>query len=605
MKKVVRTLATTLSLAMVLTACGGGSGSNKKDSGAAAEDSKKEFGIVFNAPSLVVKNEGEAIEGGTVNYGLINESPVEGIFEENLSQSQYDSYIQGLYQGGNLYNLDESFRIVSSDKVDINYDFENNQITWKLNKDLKWNDGTPVTSKDLAYSYEVVGHPDYTGVRYDPSEDERIIGMKEYHAGQADSISGLEMPDDQTLVVKYTKLTPATQWGAGMKPSLMPYHYLKDVAIKDLESCDQIRLKPLSWGPFYISSMVQGEKFELSANPNWYKGKPGLDKINVEVLSSSNVVAAMKAHKYDILSEVPSKAVNELKEVPGYQMVGKGQFYYSYLGFALGHYDKENENIIPNPDAKMANVNLRKAMGYAIDQMSIAEKFYKGNNTLAKSVILPVFTDFYNHDIEGYTYDVEKAKSLLDEAGYKDVDGDGFREDPKGQPLVIKLAMMSGGDTAEPLSQYYLQCWEQIGLKVELSTGRLIEMKNFYEMVQNEDPEIDVFAAAWGVGTNPSPKESYGNHAAFNLSRYTSETLQEPIDRITSDKASDPEFLAKAYKDFQKAVFDEVPVIPMQWRNEWTIVNKRLLNVDAGYGNGAEVTSAGDWKVTSDKPLEK
>lgn len=612
MKKFTKVLALTLAVGMSLTACkpadSGKTGSTDAGNTNSTEVVSKDNGeskINWDAKSLPVKNEGEAIEDGVLEYGLVSDSPIKGVFDASLYSDQNDSTVMGLMNGGNLYDSDDSFRIISSDRVEIDYDQDAKTVTFKLNPDLKWNDGTPVTAMDLAYPYYIVGHKDYTGVRYDKSEDERIVGMKEYHEGKTDKIEGITTPDDHTVVVQYTELTPATQWGSGLRVDLSPYHYIKDIPIGELEESDQIRVKPLSAGPYYISNYVQGQKIELSANEHYYKGKPKIAKINIEVVPVSNVVSAMKAHKYDMISSVPSKSVDELQDVPGYQMVGTGDFFYSYFGFALGHYDKETGDITTNPDAKMANVNLRKALGYAIDQNAIAEKFYKGHNELAKSVTLPIFTEFYNNDIEGYVYDPDKAMKLLDEAGYKDVDNDGFREDPNGEPFSINLAMMSGGDTQEPLSQYYLQCWEKIGIKAELATGNLIEYNSFYDKLEAEDPGIDVFAAAWGVGTNPSPKETYGNSAAFNMSRYTSDKLQEAIDRITSPEAADPEFMAQAYKDFQQIVFDEVPAIPLQWRTGWQMVNNRVLNYDAGYGNGEKVTNSGDWAVSAEKPLDK
>lgn len=615
MKKGIKGLALALSMSMLLTACGGGSKSNDKastdnasnstvtESNGSSEKATKE--IKWDAKSLPVRGEGDPIEGGTLQYAIVADSPIKGIFDENLYQDNNDYYVIGLCNGGNLYDADESFRLVSSDRLEINWDDENNKVEFKLNPDLKWSDGEPVTSKDLEYSYYVVGSPDYTGIRYDGTEHGRIIGMEDYHAGKTDKIEGITTPDDQTMVIQFSKFTPATHWGSGLQPSLMPYHYLKDIPIGDLEESDEIRIKPLSAGPYYISNYVQGEKIELTANPYYYKGKPSIDTINMEVVPQSNILSAIKAHKYDMVSIVPSKSVEEFKQVPGYNMEGVGDFYYSYLGFELGHFDKEKGEVTVNPDAKMADVNLRKAMGYALDQEAVAKQFYQGNNQLAKSVVLPVFGEFYDPSIKGYTYDPDKANQLLDEAGYKDVDGDGMREDKDGKPLEIHLAMMEGGDTQEPLSQYYLQSWADVGLNVTLATGRLIEFNSFYDKLEAEDPEIDVFAAAWGVGTNPNPKETYGNSAAFNMSRYTSDKLQEAIDRISSMEANDKDFVNKAYKDFQNIVFDEVPAIPLQWRTNWQLVNKRVLNYDAGYGNGEHINNAGDWALSADAPLEE
>lgn len=215
MKKYVRVITLVLVLGLLLTACGGNKpaeGGNKE--GESVERKSPESTIAFDAASLVVEHEGEAIEGGILQYGIVTDPPLKGLFDINLYEDSYDAYILQLMYGGNLYGYDESFKLVSSEYVDINYDFDNNTVTWKLNPELKWNDGTPVTSKDLEYPFYVVGHPDYTGVRYDDTEDGRIVGMNEYHAGETDTISGITLPDELTMVVQYDPLTPATQWGS-------------------------------------------------------------------------------------------------------------------------------------------------------------------------------------------------------------------------------------------------------------------------------------------------------------------------------------------------------------------------------------------------------
>ena len=94
-----------------------------------------------------------------------------------------------------------------------------------------------------------------------------------------------------------------------------------------------------------------------------------------------------------------------------------------------------------------------------------------------------------------------------------------MREDPEGEPLSINFASMSGGDIAEPLANYYIQSWRDIGLNVELTNGRLIEFNSFYDMVENDDPEIDIYQGAWGVGSDVDPSGLYGPEAPFNYTR--------------------------------------------------------------------------------------
>jgi len=97
--------------------------------------------------------------------------------------------------------------------------------------------------------------------------------------------------------------------------------------------------------------------------------------------------------------------------------------------------------------------------------------FYNNLRIPANALIDPGHGTFWNNKQAGYNYDPEKAKQILDEAGYIDKDGDGMREDPKGNKLQINFLAMSGGDIAEPLSQFYVQCWNDVGLDVQLQMG--------------------------------------------------------------------------------------------------------------------------------------
>ena len=118
-----------------------------------------------------------------------------------------------------------------------------------------------------------------------------------------------------------------------------------------------------------------------------------------------------------------------------------------------------------NPEAKMGDVKLRKAMWHAVDNNPVGERFYHGLRWTATTLIPPSHPEYHDSNNPGVTYDPEVAKELLDEAGYK-LDGESGDED--GKPLVINYASMSGGDIAEPLAQYYIQAWEAVGLKVDL-----------------------------------------------------------------------------------------------------------------------------------------
>lgn len=217
-------------------------------------------------------------------------------------------------------------------------------------------------------------------------------------------------------------------------------------------------------------------------------------------------------------------------------------------------------------------------MWHAMNNEAIGQKFYYGLRTPATTLIIPFFETFHDASNKGRAYDPEKAKKLLDDAGYIDVDGDGFREDPDGNEFVVNFASMSGGDIAEPLAQAYIQNWEDVGIKVQLTNGRLHEFNSFYDMLEKDDPNIDIYQGAWGTGTDPDPEGLYGRTAKFNYTRYASEENDKLLEAGNSPEAFDEDYRRDVYNKWQELMVEEVPVAPTLYRYAVHGVNKRVTN---------------------------
>ncbi|QQP71109.1 oligopeptide ABC transporter substrate-binding protein [Carnobacterium sp. CS13] len=597
-KKKYGLLTGTAALALILAACGGTDTNTDKSAAEISKESGETKAIDFET---VVENEGDVIDGGTLQVALVTDSPFQGIFSQELYEDNYDANLME-FALESLFSTDDNFMISNDGAATLDFDQDAKTATITLKDGVTWSDGEPVTAEDMLYSYEVIGNKDYTGIRYD-STFTNIVGMEEYHNGETETISGITVEDDQTIKVEYLTVSPTIlQAGGGIWSSAMPKHQLKDVAIADLVSSPEIRENPIGFGPFKVENIVPGESVEYSANEHYYKGKPQLDNVIVEVVPASSIVASLESGKYDLALSMPTDTYDSYKDLAGYTLLGREELSYTYVGFKLGAWDSEKGEVIPDPDAKMANKSLRQAMAYALDNDAVGQKFYSGLRSGANSLIPPVFADVHDADLEGYTYDTDKANKLLDDAGYKDVDGDDIREDPEGEKLTINFASMAGGEIAEPLAEYYMQSWQQIGLDVELTDGRLLEFNSFYDRVQADDKEIDIYQAAWGTGTDPTPSGLYGRTAEFNLARYATEEHDELLAAIESEDAWDLDYKVDAFHKWQEFISDEAPVIPTLFRNEILPVNNRVKNYDWTYGSNFGWNTIG---VTADAPLKK
>ena len=609
MKRFLKTLSMGLAVSMLLVACGSpsGGGTTGGSTGGEKKDVAATSAIEQKHPAKI-ENEGTAVADATLKVGVVSDSPFKGILHPYLYTSGVDNAFLKYTMAG-AFPIDGDFKLIlDSDETPIkmSIDKEKKEVTLKINPKFKWSNGENVTTKDIVKTYEIVANADYIkssdSIRF--SEDMHIIeGIVDYNKGKADKISGLEVIDDSTMKIHLTKINPGVLWGGPFISEFVNAKAFEGVAMNKVVESDALRKNPLSYGPYVIKSVVPGEKIVFEANPHYFKGEAKVKKLEMEILPPSQQVAATKAGKYDIILQAQADSYPQYAELDNIKIASKQDLYESYLGFKLGKWDKDKGEVVTNPEAKMADPKLRQAMAYAIDNDSIGEKFFNGLRFTAAGPIAPVFKSLYNPSIPNFKYDLEKAKALLDEAGFKDTNGDGIREDKKGQPLKINFAMMSGSEISEPLSQYYLQQWKEIGLDVALVDGRLIEFNNFYERVETDDPAIDCYSAAWGLASDPNPSGFYGKNTNSNYPRYTSEKLQASLDKISSEEALDPAKMKEFYDEFQQIAFEEVPFIPFLNRVDFLPVNNRVKNYDFAWDtkfdwSNIELTAAEPIKST-------
>ncbi len=553
--------------------------SARKTKEKAAAPSEKSVSSAAEAASrfpTIAINPNPSIEGGTLKVALVSSSAFTGVLNPCFYEDNYDAQLLGWFSES-LLSFDENFIADQDGAATYDYNVKEKTVTLHMRAGVKWQDGKPVTLDDLVFAYEVICNKDYGGFRFNETFA-NVIGVEEYHSGKADTISGLKLSEDgMALVIHFKEFYPSILAG-GFWTNPIPRHYYGDIAVKDMAADGKTRSYPIGFGPFKVKNIVPGESVEFEGFSGYWRGKPKLDGVIVTVVKPELVPAAMKEGKFDI-AEFSTQQYQYYMEPANYKYLGQIQTAFSYTGFKLGKWDaKKNENIY-NPDAKLADVRLRQAIGYAVDNQAIAEHLYHGLRFLATTVITPRHTAYQNTQLKGYVYDPEKAKRLLDKAGYQDVDGDGYRETPDGEKLTITWATMDG-ENADIIAQFKIQCWKEVGLRVKLYHGRLTEFNAFYEAVEGDDPAIDMYDAAWSTGYNPNPSVLWGRNSAANYTRYTSDSFDAIISGISSGKAWEDAFLSQKYKEWQEAFFKEAPAIPTLWRIELVAVNNRVKNYE-------------------------
>ncbi|NQH34266.1 oligopeptide ABC transporter substrate-binding protein [Streptococcus suis] len=577
MKKTTKLFALagiTLLSASVLAACG-----------AKSSSSSSEQNLSFPAD---VSQDGTAVSGAQLNYAWVSPTTSSGLLIDELTENTTDSTFGGMVDIS-MFGYDGDRKLDDSGLAKAEFDVEGKKITVSLTgKDYKWSDGEPFTINDYIFTIKSLASKDYTGVRFD-DKFLNIEGMQEFVDGKASDISGIKKIDDYTVELTVKEMSPSMMYAGGDVPAyIQPEHIYKDIPVADWEKSEYSRTaKLVGMGPWKIKEIVNGESITYVPNEHFFKGTtPKTSSLKIDIVSPDTIVSEMKAGNYDI-AEMPADQLDSYKDASNLNIVGSLDSSYEYISFNFGKYDEAAGKNVMDENAKMNDVNLRQAIAYAIDTKTAGESLYNGLYHPANSLIISFFGDIHDSELEGYTYDPEKAKKLLDEAGYKDVDGDGIREGKDGKEFKITFAARKRTEANEALVQQYIAWWKEVGLNVELYTGRTVEVNSFYDALQANDPAIDMYAGGWSTGYDPNPTGLWGPIAAFNMSRFVSEENTKLLDAISSTASFDEKTNLENYKAWQKYAHEQAFAIPTFESEEITALNKRVKNYDSNYGSAS------------------
>lgn len=563
LSKVLGSVGVVSAAALALVACGK---SGNSDGNAAKEAGK----FPAATPKKPVK------QGGSVSLALETDTPFTGIFSDELSTTATDSTVAAPAEES-LFDTDDHYKINDKGAATMKLDRKAKSVTITVKKGVKWSDGQQVNAKDLEYPYEILANKKTQAQRYD-STLEDIEGMKEYHEGKAKTISGIEMPDGEkgrTIVIHFKELKPGMYYSGNgyFWESAAPYHYLKNVPFNKLQSSDEIRKRPLYFGPFKVQKLVRGQSVTYVPNKYYWRGKPKLDKIVISVVNPNSATQAIKSHKFDIAGVLNSQW-EQVKDTKKVNFVAQVPLAYSYLGFKLGKWDAAKGENVMDKNSKMNNKALRQAIGYAMNLDAVNKRYNHGLSFRVNTLIPKGFGDYHDSSIKGFNYNLKKASQLLDKAGYKKKGK--WRVQPNGKPLNIKLLAATGSAIQEPIIQNYIQQWKKIGLNVSLTGGRLAEQNSFFDKIQNDAKNVDMFMAAWSLASEPSQGSMYGETSPMNYERFVTPENTKLLEEMNSQKSFNHQYRVNVFHKWQKYMYDEAFVIPMNNSYSITALNNKI-----------------------------
>lgn len=282
-------------------------------------------------------------------------------------------------------------------------------LTFHLRDDLLWSDGTPVTSEDFLFTYEMIVDPSNT-----------VQSTYPY-----DSIESVEAPDPQTVVVTFVE--PFAPWLAQLWHSVLPAHVLRPVFEADgtLDAAQWNLAPTVSIGPYRFEEWESGSFARFVRNENWFGDPPILDEIFIRfVPDDASQVAALQNAEGDLGTFIAYSDVGALEDA-GVQILSVPSGYNEGIYFYM---DPENAH------PAILDLNVRQAIAMSINREAMTQDMLLGLTQPASTLWdnMP----YNSPDITPWTYDPEAAAALLDEAGWTDTNGDGVR-DKDGVELVL------------------------------------------------------------------------------------------------------------------------------------------------------------------------
>ncbi|MGE5703054.1 MAG: ABC transporter substrate-binding protein [Clostridia bacterium] len=408
-------------------------------------------------------------------------------------------------------------------------------LTWtfKLVEGVKWHDGQPFTSEDVKFTYETLM--------------KAKTGM---YADFLKGISSIETPDPNTVVIKTDK--PKANMLTVTAP-ILPKHIWKDVKLDNLKTWPND--KPVGTGAFKLLEWKKGEYIKLEANKEYFLGAPKVDQLVFSLFANNDtMVQSLTISEIDGAININPNQVKLLKTDPSIQVVSNPTSHFTSMAINVWKDAKSKGNKL------LLNREVRQAIEYAIDKQKIIDVAYSGE-AKAGTTLVPTVMSNWHYEPQGdelRSFNPEKAKSMLEAAGFTDKDGDGIREDGKGNKLSFRFFLRGGATEEVKAGQIISAMLKEVGIGTQMETmddGALGD--KIYD-----NANYDLFI--WGWGTDADPTTILSVISTDQIGNLSETYYSNPeYDKMLLDQATILDLPAREQmvKDMQKIAYADVPYI--------------------------------------------
>ncbi|MGE5190359.1 MAG: peptide-binding protein [Gemmatimonadota bacterium] len=519
--------AAALALSALLCACSGGG----KEAAAPGRSAG-------GAGSAAVPAYGDAIVFGSIG-------DISGFIPMVTTDSA--SHDAASYVFNSLLRYDRNIRLEGELAESWDVSPDGKRIVFHLRKGVTWHDGAPFTSDDVAFTYRKAIDPE-TPTAY--AESYRQVRR-------------VSNPDPYTFVVEYDRpYAPGLDSWAGL--SILPRHLLEKY--KDISQSPLNKEHPVGTGPFRFVEWKTGDRTVFDANPDYFEGRPYLSRVITRVIpDQATMFLELKSGGIDSMGLTPLQYARQTDTAEFKAHFNKYKylpFQYTYLGFRLSH-------------PFFADKRVRQAIACAIDKKEIIEGVLFGLGEEATGPYKPG-TWVYNPNVRRYPHDLERARALLAEAGWKPGDDGTLAKD--GRKFAFTVLTNAGNDARAKTAAIIQQNLAAAGIRMEIRTVEWAAFIN--EFIDKR--KFDAVILGWSSGPEPDQYDIW-NSKKTKPKEFNFVGFDNPeADRVLEEgrRTFDLEKRKKAYFRLQEILAEELPYVFLYVPDALPAVAGRIHGID-------------------------
>lgn len=426
--------------------------------------------------------------------------------------------------------------------------------TFTIRDGITWTDGEPFTIDDIIFTYKLALTAETAAAQ--AGKLKQITGASDFYDKTADDISGLERVDDRTLRMTLDKPNVAFLTGTAGSSALvwiLPEHIYKDVDPATIDQAPASQSPTVGTGAYQFVEYVPDQYVSFTANPNYHLGAPKIEQVFLRLAEAATQLAQLESGELHMMSRMAAKEAERLATSDVIDIVNTP-------GIGVFQTAVNNERV--------TDKRVRQAMMYGTDRKALLQAVLLGQGELVYSTVIGPEWAVYD-DLNTYDFDPDKAKALLQEAGW-----DGSQS--------LELTWSKGTQTVELAAPVFQQQMDDVGIKIDLAP---LETATYVDKVV-DNPDFDM---AWfGGGSyriDPDVSANYYMTINFtpsggNTTHYSNEELDQLF--IDGRGTTDIPTRTEIYHQVATILNEDVPTLFWWSDNQIFGINKKLQGVKPG-----------------------